>query len=133
MSEENVEVVRRAWEDPLGRDGDAFLDAFSSDVVVQQTAPIPDARMYHGHDGLKKVISEWTEVFDGLVMAPKEFTDIGDDMVLVRVHQEARGAGSEVPVEFDTWFVYSVRGGKIARLEMFNEKHQALEAAGLSE
>jgi ketosteroid isomerase-like protein len=134
MSQENVEVVRRAWEsDPLGRDDDAFLDAFSFDVVVQQTGTIPDARTNHGHDGLMKVISEWTQVFDGLVMAPKEFTDIGDDKVLVRVHQEAQGAGSGVPVEFDTWFVYSVRDGKIGRLEMFNEKHQALKAAGLSE
>ena len=133
MSEENVEIVRRAFEDPLGREGDAFLDAFSSDVVVEQGPALPDARTYHGHDGLKKVISEWTQVFEGLVITPKEFIDIGDDKVLVRVHQEAQGGGSGVPIEFDTWFIYSVTGGKIARLDMFNERRQALEAAGLSE
>jgi ketosteroid isomerase-like protein len=133
MSEENIEIVRRAWKDPLGREGDAFLDAFSSDVVVRQGPAIPDARTYHGHDGLMKAIGEWTQVFDGLVMTPKEFSEIAEDKVLVRVHQKARGAGSGVPIEFETWFVYSVTGGKIARLDMFNEKHRALEAAGLSE
>src|SRR5262245_13728267 len=133
MSEENVEVVRRASEAFARGDEEAFLDEFSSEVVIQQTAPIPDARAYKGHEGLMQVVSEWAEVFDGLVMTAREFTDGADDKVLVRVHQEAQGAGSGVPIEFDTWFVYSVNGGKISRLQMFNYKERALEAAGLRE
>jgi hypothetical protein len=31
-----------------------------------------------------------------------------DGKVLVRVHQQARSAGSRVPMDFDTWFVYTV-------------------------
>jgi ketosteroid isomerase-like protein len=133
MSEENVEVVRRAIEAFARGDRAAFLDEVDPEVVVQQTAPIPDARTYHGHEGLVQVISDWAQVFDDLVMTAEELTDAGNNKVLVRVHQKARGAGSGVPIEFDTWFVYGVGGGKIVRLEMFNYRDKALEAAGLSE
>jgi ketosteroid isomerase-like protein len=133
MSQENVEVVRRAME-AFGRgDRAAFLDEVSSEVVVQQTAPIPDARTYHGHEGLVQVISDWAQVFDDLVMTAEELTGGGNNQVLARIHQKARGAGSGVPVEFDTWFVYSVAAGKISRLQMFNDRDKALEAAGLRE
>jgi ketosteroid isomerase-like protein len=133
VSQENLEVVRRAME-AFGRgDRAAFLDEVSSEVVVQQTAPIPDARTYHGHEGLVQVISDWAQVFDDLVMTAEELTDVGNNRVLVRIHQKARGAGSGVPVEFDTWFVYTVGGAKIARLEMFNDRDAALEATRLKE
>jgi ketosteroid isomerase-like protein len=132
MSQENVEVVRRAMA-AFGRgDREAFLAEVSPEVVIKQTAPIPDARAYHGHAGMMQVISDWGQVFDDLVMTPEEFTDAGHDKVIVRVRQNARGAGSGVPVEFDTWFVYGIGGGKIVRLEMFNYRNQALEAARLS-
>jgi ketosteroid isomerase-like protein len=133
MSEKNVEVVRRAMEAFARGDRAAFLDEISSEVVIQQTAPIPDARSYHGHEGMVQVISDWAQVFDDLVMTAEELTDVGNNRVLARVHQSARGVGSRVPIEFDTWFVYSVAGGRIARLEMFNDREEALEAAGLSE
>jgi ketosteroid isomerase-like protein len=133
MSQENVEVVRRVMEAFAKGDEPAFLDGFDSDVVIQQTAPIPDARSYEGHEGLVQALIDWNEVFDDLVMTPEELTDCEDHNVLVRMHQKARGAGSGVPVEFDTWFVYSVSGDRIYRLEMFNYRDKALEAAGLSE
>ena len=133
MSQENVEVVRRAMDAFAQGDEPAFLDGFDSDVVIQQTAPIPDARSYVGRGGVLQALTDWNEVFGDLVMTAEELTDCENENVLVRMHQKARGAGSGVPVEFDTWFLYSVSGGKISRLEMFNYKDKALEAAGLRE
>src|SRR5436190_17081666 len=95
MSRENVGVVRRSMEAFARGDEVAFLDEFSSEVVIQQTAPIPDARAYRGHEGLMQVIADWKEVFDGLVMSAEELTDCGADKVLVSVHQRAQGAGVE--------------------------------------
>jgi ketosteroid isomerase-like protein len=133
MSRENVEVVRRTMEAFAEGDEQAFLEGFDSDVVIQQTAPIPDARSYEGHEGVVQALADWNEVFGDLVMSAEELTDCENENVLVRIHQTARGAGSGVPVEFDTWFVYRVSGGKVSRLEMFNEREQALEAVGLRE
>jgi ketosteroid isomerase-like protein len=132
MSLENVEIVRRAF-DAFGRgDTPALLAMVSFDVVVRQTPPIPDARTYHGREGFQQVIADWTEVFDGVVMRVDELID-GEDKVLTRVHQTARGAGSAAPVDFDTWFVWAVESEVIVRRDMFNDKSEALEAAGLTE
>jgi ketosteroid isomerase-like protein len=133
MSRENVDLERRSFEAFERGDRAAWLAEFDGQVVVRQTAPIPDARTYQGHEGLVQVVSDWTQVFDDLVMTAEDFTDVGNKKVLVRVHQQARGAGSGVAMDFDTWFVYTVTSGKIARVEMFNDRGPALEAAGLSE
>jgi ketosteroid isomerase-like protein len=49
------------------------------------------------------------------------------------VRQTARGEASGVPVESDFWFVFRLRGGKIARLSFHVREPEALEAAGLQE
>jgi ketosteroid isomerase-like protein len=102
-------------------------------VVIRQTALVRDARTYHGQEGLLKVISDWTEVFDEFVMTAKDFVDAGNDKVIVRVHQKPRGTESGAALEGDFWFVYTVGDGKLVRLDMFNSKSEALEATGLQE
>jgi ketosteroid isomerase-like protein len=61
----------------------------------------------------------------------EEFIDAGDHVV-VRVAVEGRGSGSGAPVTGTAWVVYSVRGGKIAAIDMYVTRDQALEAVGLS-
>jgi ketosteroid isomerase-like protein len=65
-------------------------------------------------------------------VTPREFID-GGDSVLVRVHQTARGEQSGVPVESNMWFVFEIRGRKIARLSFHLREAGAFEAAGLRE
>jgi ketosteroid isomerase-like protein len=70
------------------------------------------------------------EGFDQFSASPEEFTDAGD-LVVVRVRQRARGQSSGAPVEANFWFVHTLSGGKVTRLNMFSFKAQAFEAAGL--
>jgi ketosteroid isomerase-like protein len=132
MSQENVEVVRRMFD--AFNSGDPFspvLEAVSPDIVTTQNN-IPGARTYSGPEGVFQALFDWTEDFDEFVMTADEFIDTGDK-VIVRVHQDALGTGSGVPVEGDFWFVYTFGGGKIVRLDMFNAETEAREWAGLSE
>jgi hypothetical protein len=43
------------------------------------------------------------------------------------------GAASGAPIEADFWFVWTVRDLKVARLDMYAHKSDALQAVGLSE
>ena len=132
MSQENVDIVRRAFGAYERGDIPGLLAEFSADIVTRQNPPIPDARTYQGHEGVLKAIADYTLPFDEFVMTAEEFTS-ADDKVLVRVHQKAVGTESGVPVEGDFWFVYSVSEGVITRLDMFSGEPEAVEAAGLSE
>lgn len=137
MSQENVEIVRQAfeaWEIALEHGTDdlsALMSVFDDNVVTRRLAPGPDPGIWYGREGLLTVLTEWLETFDEFRMRGEEFIDAGREVV-VRVAQEARGDGSGVPVTATFWFVLGVREGNVATFDMYFAREQALEAAGLS-
>jgi uncharacterized protein len=132
MSHENVEIVRRGWEAWEGGDLSAAIAGFSPDLVTYIAPPLPVAGTYHGPEGFLQVTLDWAEGFDEVVMTAEEFIDAEDDVV-VHARHRARGAESGVPVETDPWYVFTIRAGKIVRAAVFNDRSEALEAAGLRE
>jgi uncharacterized protein len=130
MSEANVEIVRRSFEAFNRGDLDAAFAEASDDVVTYRD--VPDASEFHGTDGFLAASAEWAEGFDDWTITPQEYIDAGADRVMARVLQSARGKNSGVPISEDWWFVYTVRGGKLARLEIYAEREKAYEAAGLA-
>jgi ketosteroid isomerase-like protein len=130
MSQENVEIVRRGMEAFARGDLSQALEVMSDDLETWRG--IDRDITWHGKDGYLALTAEWAEGFADWTATAEEFIDAGD-LVVVRVHQTGRGEASGVPVEGDFWFVNTLQGGKIVRLEMYASKDEALEAAGLSE
>jgi ketosteroid isomerase-like protein len=133
MSEENVEFTRRAFDAFERGDLSAVLETFSPDLVTYIAPPIPVAGTYHGPEGFLQVTLDWAEGFDEVVMTGEEFFDAPGDQVVTRVRHRASGAESGVPVETDLWYVWTIREGKTVRADVFNDKGEAFEAAGLRE
>ena len=130
MSQENVEIVRRAFAAYDKGNMSEMLELMADDMTTHRMDP--DGATYHGQEGFFKATADWTEDFEDWSASPEKFVDAGDH-VLVRVHQTARGATSGVPVESHFWFVFTLRAGKIARLSFHVTEADAREAAGLSE
>ncbi len=65
-------------------------------------------------------------------MTPEEFIDAGN-RVVVRAYFRGRGRGSGLEVDTRFYELYTLRGGKIVRVDEFTGLEEALEAAGLSE
>jgi ketosteroid isomerase-like protein len=63
---------------------------------------------------------------------PIEFRDVGG-RVLVTCDWHIHGRGSGVDVDTRLYILFTMRAGKVARVETFAEEQAALEAAGLSE
>ena len=63
---------------------------------------------------------------------PIEFRDVGG-RVLVTCDWHIHGRGSGVDVDTRLYMLFTMRAGKVARLETFAEEQEALEAAGLRE
>jgi uncharacterized protein len=131
VSQQNVEIVRRAFEAYARGDVPAMLkDAHPEQIIYRAD---PDGATYHGREGLMQAIAEWVEDFDEFTATAREFIDANDHQVVVRVHQKAVGAQSGAPTEADFWFVHTLSDARITRLDMFASKAQAFEAAGLGE
>jgi uncharacterized protein len=130
VSEANVELVREAVAAFLRGDVDAALEAAHPDLVAHRAPPLPDPQTYHGREGVLQMYADWTADFDEFEMATGDFIDAGD-RVVVEVLQRGRGRASGVMVEGRFWFVYTIAEGKVIRQDVFNDLHQALEAAGV--
>jgi ketosteroid isomerase-like protein len=132
MSNENMDLARRGWYAWENGDLSGVLELLSPDLVTHVAPPLPVAGTYMGPEGLIQLNIDWAEGFDDLIMTGEEFLDAGDKVV-VRCLHKSRGAESGVPVETHIWYVFSVKDRQAVRLDIFNERHEALEFAGLSD
>jgi ketosteroid isomerase-like protein len=144
MSQENVEIVRRAYEanNLIGRTSAEFLDPeevvpdfwdrLAPDVELHERHELPDARVYRGRAEAREFFRKTQEVFSEIRWEPREFIDLGH-AVVVETRVFATGRGSEVPTEFAETDVFWFSDGLIIRLQGFATKAEALRVAGLSE
>jgi ketosteroid isomerase-like protein len=130
VSQADVELIQRCSEAFYSGDLEAAAAMVAADAVFYRD--VPDASEYRGFAGFLAATAEWTEGFDDHSIEPREFVDTGE-RVLVEVVQRGRGRESGVPLEEPWWFVYTVRDGKIERLEIYAERAKAREAAGLGD
>ena len=138
MSRENVDFVRRGYaalNEMLSRaevDHSAIEEMWLSDCVLKPAGILPESAEMHGHEGIARFIRNQMEAFDELQVEPLEFLDAGERVVVpIRFGGKARYTGMDVA--FDVVHVATVSKGKVARVEMFREKAEALEAVGLQE
>jgi ketosteroid isomerase-like protein len=131
MSQENVEIVRNAF-DAYDRDEvDEVLRLCDEDIVITQPPELPGvARQQRGHGGVLEAFGIWPEQWDDYRIEILRIADAGDHVV-VTARQGGRGKQSGVDVEMDFTFVFTVRARKIVEWRIFMDEQQALEAAGL--
>jgi ketosteroid isomerase-like protein len=129
MSQENVELARRGFEH-FTRTGEPQWETIDPEVEVYDH-DILDAGTYRGHEGYLSWLADWGEAWDDFSMQAERWIDAGDKVVFV-FQLTARGKGSGVEVKRRDAMVLSIRDGKWARVDYYNNESQALEAAGLS-
>jgi uncharacterized protein len=93
---------------------------------------ISDEGSFYGRDAMRDDIERWASAFDELTVTVEEVIDAGDQVVLV-AHHQGRGRKSGVEVDARFYEVYTLHEGKISRVDEFNERAEALQAAGLEE
>jgi ketosteroid isomerase-like protein len=138
MSQENVELVRRLfalWNRTRGV-GDEALELadefFDPDVEWHDQPELPGATVHHGIEEAQRHLAAAQEALDYDRADLLELLD-ADPRVLAVCRIHAHGRVSGAPAERDAFHVYSFRGARIARVEIFGTRAEALEAAGLSE
>ena len=131
MSSENVEIVRRSVEAYASGDIEAALAPYDPEVVFDPSSSRPEGGVYHGPQGVLEGVQLWIGNWAEYHFEVEEMIDAGD-RVLMTIRESGRSAGSGIEVTQDTFWVQTLRNGTIVRAELFNDRNQALQAAGLS-
>jgi ketosteroid isomerase-like protein len=137
MSQENVEVVRGQIEAFNRGDFSAAIEALDEDVEWQvpyvAALDAPASGLLRGRREMAETFSQWLEAWDSYAFEATEIRGGRGGNVFVAGIQAGRGRASGVDVTVQTFHVFTVREGKIARMRPFLDRAAALEAAGLSE
>jgi ketosteroid isomerase-like protein len=134
MSQENVEVVRRAFQAFADGGLDAMAEFWDPDIDWRAAeGEIDDVGGMHGPAAVRRHFQDWIDTFDDLSVLVEELRDIGDDRVLSiqRVKGRAKLSGTETDLRYAA--VNTVRDRKVVRVREYMSVEGALEAAGLSE
>jgi ketosteroid isomerase-like protein len=130
MSEENVEAVRRQNEAWNRQDLTAWLASFHPDGELDWSRSRgPLKGVYRGHGGLKTFWGEFWSTFEDVQVEMHGFTEVGSAVVVPNTAHLRGRQGIEVIAR--SAFVFTVENGQITRLRLFQERAEALEAAGL--
>ena len=131
MSQENVEIVRGAVEALQAGDDERVLAHFHEEIEIHEPPDMPGASVRRGHSGYRESRVSLEETFRAIAYEPVEFIDAGE-RVLVVVRYQGRARHSDLPVDLLVYWLYAFRADKVIRVDMFFERAEALEAAGLS-
>jgi uncharacterized protein len=134
MSQDNVEVVRDQFEATNERDFPRAMERYAEDVVlVVDRAAFLASGTFDGREAVGQWFGDWFSSFEpGYRFEIEETLDLGDVVLLVASHH-GRGRTSGVDVHGQTGYLYTVRAGRIVRVELYRSRAEALAAAGLQE
>ena len=130
MSQENVEIVRKAAECWNRGDLAAWMDFFDQDAVLRAAEGWRE-RDFRGQDAVRAFYEGLAETV-GHDSVIEELIDAGG-AVVTRVRAHVTGAESGVEGDLRFTQVTTIRKGKVVLNEFFWDHEEALEAAGLSE
>lgn len=134
MSQENIEIVRRANAAFNSGDSTSWVDVWAPDAELRDLVNAPDqASVVKGREAIQKVGELWAAAFDEFSADIEEYID-GDDFVICSVRWHGRGTASGAPIDLHQFDVYELRDGQILMGTLgFRTRKEALEAAGFLE
>jgi ketosteroid isomerase-like protein len=133
MSEQNVKLVHRGI-DALNHGGAEAVIEFCDPEIDWIAIPgfLPDSENFHGHAGVRAWFEKLGDAIDDARWEAEEIVDRGERLlVTIKLHGSGRTSG--IPTELRIFQAWTIRKGKLSRLESYLSRHQALEAAGLRE
>jgi ketosteroid isomerase-like protein len=132
MSQENVEVVKAAFEAYNRGDLDAWLAEADPDIEWHVLPEATDPGPHRGRQVVLERAALWRQTLGDLRAEVLEYIDAGE-YVVAPVRLRGRPPESDAEVVLDEVYVSKLRNGKVVELREYRTKAEALEALGLSE
>lgn len=132
MSEENVELVRRASDAWNERGPKSIKEFWAEDGEWHDPPELPDSRVVRGRAAIASYLTDQATVVGGMKTTIVDVRARGETVV-IRVEVTLHGPESGIYVPGEMGQVIEVVDGSIQSLRLFIAWDEALEAAGLSE
>jgi ketosteroid isomerase-like protein len=131
MSQENVEVVRSAFEAWNAADMERFYGLLDADVILRAPKDWPEPGPFVGREAVVREYEELRGAWDADSLTPiSDFIDAGNR---VAVRYTWRGVGQGPTATMELTVVLTVRAQKLVAIDYFWDRSEALEAVGLRE
>jgi ketosteroid isomerase-like protein len=132
MSQENVEIVRRLYEE-FERGNFWVAELFDPDIRIEWTDPMfARSAESEGLAGLTSDMREFFEAWEHVTATAEQIIDAGERVVVIAVWR-GLGKGSGVETETRQGLVWTLRDGRVISVVAYSDPARALEAAGLAE
>jgi ketosteroid isomerase-like protein len=125
----NADVIReltRLWNEG---DNDAVLGLYTEDAVHQNGPNWPEQVTYQGHDAIRASMEDWQEMWATASVVVDSLEELGDDKVVAVGAWHIRGRASGIDGELPLFILFTIRDGRVARLEWFEDRDTAVAAA----
>jgi ketosteroid isomerase-like protein len=131
MSEQNLELARRAYDAFNGRDWEAFVALMDEEVEVESRLVAMEGG-YHGHEGLRRWWDDFLGAFPDYTAEIEEMRDLGD-VTVGHIRGWGHSAASDTPVVDPFWQASGWRDGKCVWWRNCSTEAEALDAIGRRE
>ena len=133
MSQENVEVVRRALDAFSRGDLETILDDLSPAFEFNPSGRFMDTQeTYRGREGFVDFWRGFQAAWEEITISIERIEDL-DDRVLTLGTFHGKGDESGAEVDGEAAWLHTLQDGLIVHLRSFATWNEALEAAGLRE
>src|ERR1700723_2224856 len=125
MSQQNVELIERAYDLWNGREMETAKVMFAPDLVMSTPPDWPDAITSTGRDEAFARLVENRSLFESDRLVPEQWIDAGDCVIVpTQWCGVPKGASAEIKVLVVP--AYTVSGDSIVRLDWYGSVGQAL-------
>jgi ketosteroid isomerase-like protein len=126
MSEDNLELARRAYDFFNQRDLEAFLAITDPEVVIESRLVAMEGG-YRGRDGARRWWNDFLGTLPDYAVEVEELRDLGD-VTLGRIVARGHGAASATPLVEVFWHPIEWRDGRCIWWRNCATESEALEA-----
>jgi ketosteroid isomerase-like protein len=131
MSRENVETARQVFDAMNRNDLPAVMEHAAPDFVFDFSRSRSFDGGEYGRDEMPALQESFGGLWESMRWEPEEFIEAPEDRLVTVQTAYMRGRDDIVVPTRGAW-LWLFRDGRVARVTFFQERREALEAAGLS-
>ena len=132
MTQENVEVVCRIYEQLNRGDVEGVVELCDDDFLMDMSERVFNPDTYRGHDGIRRFYEGVRDAWESYRWDVEE-TRVAGDSVVAMLHCKGQSREGGPEVDWRVAWLWKLRGGRPVSLRFYRHRADALEAAGLRE